>query len=220
MNTSIIKQKTKQNPNLTAALIISFLAPVIIMLLVFLQRGIYPFGDRSFLRTDLYHQYAPFFQEFHRKLTKGESLVYSLNIGAGTNFTALYAYYLASPLNWLVALVPEHLVIEFITYQVVFKIGLCGLTFTWYLHKHTRSQSLALSLFGIAYALSGYLAAYSWNIMWLDCIFLFPLVILGLERLFYEGRYLLYTVTLALSILSNYYISITVSYTHLRAHET
>lgn len=202
------QNKTKPSPYLIAALILSFIIPILVMLLIFIERRIYPFGSSSFLRTDLYHQYAPFFQEFRNKLVEGESLSYSWKVGAGTNFAALYAYYLASPINWLVALVPKSNVIEFITYLIVFKIGLSGLSFTWYLHRHTGSQSLSLSLFGIAYALSGYMAAYSWNIMWLDCIALFPLIILGLEQLVHQGKFLLYCITLGLSILSNYYISI------------
>ena len=51
-------------------------------------------------------------------------------------------------------------------------------------------------------------AAYSWNIMWLDCIFLLPLILYGLEQLVQEKKGLFYCVTLGLSILSNYYISI------------
>ena len=51
------------------------------------------------------------------------------------------------------------------------------------------------------------MAAYSWNIMWLDCIVLFPLILLGLEQLVREKKGLLYCISLALSILSNYYIS-------------
>lgn len=46
--------------------------------------------------------------------------------------------------------------------------------------------------------------------MWLDCIFLFPLIALGLEKLVTEGKYRLYCISLALCILSNYYISIMV----------
>ena len=65
-----------------------------------------------------------------------------------------------------------------------------------------------MGFFGIFYALSGYMAAYSWNIMWLDCIMLFPLILLGLEQLVKEKKGTLYCITLGLSILSNYYISI------------
>ena len=75
--------------------IISFLLPLLAMLGIFVAKGVFPFGKESFLRTDLYHQYAPFFQEFQRKLQSGESLLYSFHIGLGSNFIALIAYYLA-----------------------------------------------------------------------------------------------------------------------------
>ena len=48
--------------------LLSFLMPVLALILIFIVKGIYPFGDNSFLRTDMYHQYAPFFAEFGEKL--------------------------------------------------------------------------------------------------------------------------------------------------------
>ena len=38
-------------------LIAAFFVPVILMLIIFAQRGIFPFGEESFLRTDLYHRW-------------------------------------------------------------------------------------------------------------------------------------------------------------------
>ena len=189
-------------------LVIAFFVPVVIMIIIFIQRGIFPFGEESFLRTDMYHQYAPFFSEFQHKLRTGGSLLYSWDVGMGVNFAALYAYYLASPLNWLVILCPKAYIIEFMTGMIVVKIGLSGLSFAWYLRKHCHTETAAVGYFGIFYALSGYMAAYSWNIMWLDCIILFPLIVLGLERLVKDGNGFFYCITLGLSILSNYYISI------------
>lgn len=189
-------------------LIAAFFVPVIIMIIIFAQRGIFPFGEESFLRTDMYHQYAPFFSEFQYKLTHGGSLLYSWDIGMGVNFSALYSYYLASPLNWLIVLCPKRFIIEFMTYMIVVKIGLSGLAFSWYLRRHFKTVDFGIAFFGIFYALSGYMAAYSWNIMWLDCFLLFPLIMLGLEKLVQEKKCILYCITLGLSILSNYYISI------------
>ena len=190
------------------SLLAAFFVPVLVLVVIFAQRGIFPFGEECFLRTDMYHQYAPFFSEFQYKLTHGGSLLYSWDIGMGVNFSALYAYYLASPMNWLVALCPRQFLIEFMTVLIVIKTGLSGLSFTWYLRKHTGTREFGSCFFGIFYALSGYMAAYSWNIMWLDCILLLPLIVYGLERLVREQKGMLYCVTLGLSILSNYYISI------------
>lgn len=186
----------------------AFLLPFLIMLTLFGIKGIYPFGDRSFLSGDLYHQYMPFFSELLRKVRAGETLSFSYHVGIGSNFLALYVYYLASPFHILALLVPESHLMEFISYLVVFKTGLTGLSCCYYLQKHFDTKSPATVLFSCFYALSGFMAAYNYNIMWLDCILLLPLVILGLERLVKEGKGGLYCVTLGLSIFTNFYISI------------
>ncbi len=198
----------KEDTGYQIAMLLSFALPVVIMLSIFIVRGIYPFGDRSFLFSDMYHQYMPFFTEFLSKVKAGEGLAYSYNVGIGSNFLALYVYYLASPLHWLAFLIPEAYLMEFMSYLVVLKIGLCGLTFFLYLKKHFQCKDGNMLFFACFYALSGFMAAYNWNIMWLDCVALLPLILIGLERLVKEGRCGLYCITLALCILTNYYISI------------
>lgn len=189
--------------------VLAFGIPALIMLIIFIINGIYPFGDRSFLFSDMYHQYMPFFSEFMRKIRAGEGLSYSWNVGIGSNFLALYVYYLASPLHWLALLAPERFLMEFMSYLVIIKIGLCGLTFCIYLRSHFQDRKEAGALFfSCFYALSGFLAAYNWNIMWLDCVVLLPLIVLGLEQLVKEGKCTLYCLSLGLSIFTNYYISI------------
>ena len=200
--------KTKKSFTFNKLYLFAFLIPAVIMLVIFAIREIYPFGDRSFLHIDMYHQYFPFLVEFYHKLKNGESLFYSWNTGIGSNFLALYVYYLASPTNWLAIFCPEGHLMEFITYMVVIKTGLCGTTFAVYLKKHFHTDTWAILFFSTFYALSGYMAAYSWNVMWLDCIVLAPIIILALEKLVEQGDGRLYCMMLALSILSNYYLSI------------
>lgn len=189
-------------------LFLAFLIPVMVMFLLFIINGIYPFGDRSFLFSDMYHQYMPFFSEFMSKIKAGEGLSYSWNVGVGSNFLALYVYYLASPLHWLAFLFPQAYLMEFMSYLVIVKIGLCGLTSCYYFRERFQTKDMSVLFFSIFYALSGFMAAYNWNIMWLDCVILLPLILLGLERLVKDGRCRLYCVTLALSIYTNFYISI------------
>lgn len=85
----------------------AFIVPLIIMLAIYIMRGIYPFGDSVYLRSDMYHQYAPFFSNLWDKIRNGGSLQYSWDIGMGSNFLALYGYYLSSPINWFIALFPK-----------------------------------------------------------------------------------------------------------------
>ena len=205
-----LKPELDQRNMQQAAMILSFCVPSAIMLVLFAINSIYPFGDRSFLFADLYHQYMPFFSELLHKVRAGESLYFSFNLGIGSNFLALFVYYLASPLHILSLLVPESYLVEFISYLIVFKIGFAGFTAFLYLQKHFDTKDCGALLFSCFYALSGFMAAYNYNIMWVDCVVLLPLIVLGLERLVKEGRCGLYCVTLALSIFTNFYISIMV----------
>lgn len=52
----------------------------------------------------------------------------------------------------------------------------------------------------------GYFVAYYWNVMWLDAMVFFPLVILGIERTINEYKPLLYIGALALTLFTNYYM--------------
>lgn len=186
----------------------AFLIPLLISVIICIDHEVYPFGERCLLQVDMYHQYCPFFTEFVDKLRSGESLMYSWTIGLGADFVSLFAYYLASPLNWLILLCPKGYVIEFMSILMIVRISLCGLTFAYYLKKHFHTNHPAIAVFGTAYALSAFMAAYAWNVMWTDCLVLAPLIILGVEQLVKEKKVTLYYVTLAVSILSNYYISI------------
>lgn len=188
--------------------ILSFFIPIFIMIGIYIGRGIYPFGEECFLRTDMYHQYAPFFSEFYNKLKSNDSMFYSWNVGMGVNFIALYAYYLASPLNFLINLCPKDNIIEFMSILIIFRIGFSSLAFCIYSSKHFNTKDLGIIIFSIFYGLSSYIAAYSWNIMWLDCIMLLPLIVLGLESLIKEDKCILYCISLGFAILSNYYIAI------------
>ena len=197
---------------------LAFGIPFLVSVIICAAIGIYPFGDNCILHVDMYHQYCPFFMEFQEKLTSGGSLLYSWNLGLGSDFIGLYAYYLASPLNWLLILCPEGLVIEFMTVTIWVKIALAGLFFFWYLRgsfkligkdgKYHANTVLPAILFSTAYAFSGFVATYSWNIMWMDSIALTPLIILGVELLVKKNKPALYYISLALSILCNFYISL------------
>ena len=55
--------------------ILAFAAPFILMLTAFYTVEIFPFGDKQIMVVDSWHQYYPFLQELHHKLTNFESLL-------------------------------------------------------------------------------------------------------------------------------------------------
>ena len=187
---------------------VAFLLPFFVTLALFAVRKIYPFGDITFLKKDMYQQYTPFFYEYYRKLKSGDSLWYSWNAGLGSNFLAVIVYYLASPLNFLIVLFPEKYILEFMSYSVVVKTGLMGLCSSAYLSYHFKRHDPAMSFFSFAYVMSAYMAAYNWNVEWMDVLFAAPLVLLGLEKMSDGDSPLVYYLSLSYAIFTNYYLSI------------
>ena len=88
------------------------LLPLAAILIAYIAMGVFPFGDQATMIIDSYHQYVPFFSEFHDKIWHGESFLYSWHGSLGFNFIAVQAYYLASPLNFLIAIFPASMMIE------------------------------------------------------------------------------------------------------------
>lgn len=187
-------------------LALAFAFPFIGMLVVMLISQYEPFGKYSMLYSDMYHQYYPFFVAFRDALRSGDSLLYTWSIGMGIDYLGLISYYLASPLNLLSILVPEGWLLEFFSLLVPIKLGLSSLFFAIFLKKLFQKDDLSITLFGCFYGLCAWALGYQWNVMWLDTFALLPLVALGTIALLRDKKFILYTVTLFLSVFSNYYI--------------
>lgn len=186
---------------------ISFGATAGLMLIVYLCTQVFPFGDNTVLRMDLYHQYGPLFSELYDKIFGGSSLNYSWTSGLGSCFLGNYFNYLSSPIGAIVVFFGHSHVPEAIAAMVLIKAALSSATFAYYLKKSLHSQSPVSVAFGILYSFCAYMLAYYWNVMWLDAMVLLPLLLLGIERILDHGKIGLYSATLALSLFSNYYMS-------------
>ena len=185
---------------------LAFAIPCMGMLFVMLISQYEPFGKYSMLYSDMYHQYYPFFVAFRRALRSGSGLLYTWSIGMGMDYLGLISYYLASPLNLLSVLVPEGWLLEFFSLLVPVKLGFAGMFFAIFLKKLFGKNDASIAVFGGFYGLCAWALGYQWNVMWLDTFALLPLVALGTVCLLKEKKFFLYTITLFLSVYSNYYI--------------
>ena len=189
-------------------LALAFAFPCLGMLFVMLISQYEPFGKYSMLYSDMYHQYYPFFVAFRKAILSGNGLFYTWSVGLGMDYLGLISYYLASPLNLLSILVPEGLLLEFFSLLVPVKLGLAGLFFAVFLKNLFGRDDLSISVFGGFYGLCAWALGFQWNVMWLDTFALLPLVVLGTVYLLRDQKFVLYTLTLFISIFANYYIGL------------
>ncbi len=190
--------------------LLSFGGAIVVFILICIAYRMIPFGDVTILRMDLYHQYGPLLAELYDRITHGGSLAYSWQTGGGGNFLGNLFNYLSSPISILVILLLGHKNMPVaIGVIIMLKAAFSAAFFTYYLKKSPqfRKHNPITAGFGLLYAFSGYFVAYYWNIMWMDGMMLLPLIVLGVEYIVEERKPLLYCLSLALLLVSSYYMA-------------
>lgn len=193
-----------------AYIFLSFGISALIMTFIYFIYKMVPFGDITILRMDLYHQYGPLFSELYTRLTEGKSMLYSWYTGLGSSFLGNFFNYLSSPLSFLIVFFGGANITEAISFFILIKSALSSAFFCFFLKKSFGRQGYGEAAFSVLYSMCGYFLAYYWNVMWLDGMVLLPLIIVGLQAIIREKKWILYTVSLAVLMFANYYIAMMV----------
>ncbi len=178
-----------------------------VMMVVYYCFNLFPFGEVTILRMDLYHQYGPLYAEFYDRLTGGGSFLYSWETGGGGSFLGNFANYVSSPFSLLMLLFGHKNMPEAIAAIILIKASTASFTASYYFKSSQKVSSPIIAAFGVLYSMSGFFIAYYWNVMWLDAFYLLPLAVLGIEKLINERKQRLYFVILVLTALTNYYMT-------------
>lgn len=177
-----------------------------IMLIVYICYSLIPFGDVTILRMDLYHQYGPLFAELYDRVTEFKSFFYSWNTGLGSSFLGNFYNYLCSPISIVMLIFGHENMPEAIATMILLQAAFSSASFTYYLKKSFGEHSPVSAAFGVLYSFCGFFIAYYWNLMWLDAMVLFPLMVLGIEQIINERKPALYIFSLAMLLLTSYYM--------------
>lgn len=183
--------------------------PVIVlvaMLIYFRVNKMYPFGDTTISWCDMDQQVVPLLMQLKDCLAGKESLFLNFKNAGGMNFYGVFFFFLSSPFSLLVAFVERGKVMLFANVLVMLKMCAIATTASVYFYcKHKRAFLLNIAL-SVLYAFSGYVLMYFQNIMWLDMVYLFPLLLLALDKL-KEGKRAWFIGVLTACIFVNYYLS-------------
>lgn len=203
-----MKQYLKKNLNY----IIVFLIPWILIVVHSIVRTSWLTGQGSLLNGDTEIQLYPLMVELWDKVHSGESLFFSWNAGNGIDFYLNMVYYLVSPLNLIVLLLPKACIENAVQFVMVLKWSLMGVSVTYY-YMHTQYNTLEVhkklfsSVLGLAFVLSNAVLTIFGYFNWGDVIILFPFILLSLEKLMEEGNWKRYYILLTVAMLCNFYMA-------------
>lgn len=183
-----------------------------IMLTLYACYSIYPFGDRTIAWCDMNQQVIPFLMDFKDILSGKTNLFLNLQNAGGMSFWGVFLFFISSPFTLLVLLVSKQEIYHLVNILVLLKMMTCGFTASIFFRRRLGTlnwlQNASLSLM---YAFSGYAMFYYQNHVWLDMMYLFPVLLIGLLNLAETGKPRLYILTFSAIMAVNFYLSYMVS---------
>ncbi len=175
------------------------------MLLFYRANGLYPFGEKTIAWCDMDQQVVPLLMQFKDILSGKEGFFYSFKNAGGMNFFGVFFFFLSSPFSLLMIFVDKADASSFADVLVMLKMCVIALTASVYLARKIPKNPILNIALSVLYAYSGYTMMYYQNVIWLDVVYLFPLLLMGLELL-REGKKTLFIITLTASMVVNYYL--------------
>lgn len=168
-------------------IIIPGLLTFCVLIFLFWMKGLAPFGTKSLVVMDADIQYLDFFCYFKDVLDGKNSIGYSFGKTLGGTNIAVFSYYLSSPFNLLLIFFKRSQLHIFFDLVVALKLSLASMTFAYFGQKRfersVTGYSFVYSLIAVGYGLCQYNIAQSSNIMWLDGVYMLPLILLQISNI-------------------------------------
>lgn len=178
-----------------------------ILWIFFFRYGYAPFGTDSLACDDANIQYLDFFAYLKDVIAGKNDIGYTFTKELGGTNIASFSYYLASPFNLLVVFFRKTELHTFFDLLVSLKLSTAAVTCAVFLRNRfsERLSDKHIVLLAAAYALMQYSIAQCSNVMWLDGVYMLPLILLGVHDLIEKRKIYLLSLSAGAAILFNWY---------------
>lgn len=178
-------------------------------MVLFRINGIAPFGTKTLAVADARIQYLDFFAYLKDVMAGRNSIGYTFGKTLGGSNVGVLSYYLTSPFNLLLVFFDKSQLQIFFDLSVAMKLSLASMTFAWFSSRRfawDEDVNVAEQiLLPMGYGLSQYSIAQSSNIMWLDGVYMLPLIMLQISNLVRGKKAWSLPLLVGITILFNWY---------------
>lgn len=181
------------------------------IMIIYYQKGIYPFGTESLAYGDMDQMTIPFFYHAY-DMFKGKSGAYfSWNAGLGLNMAGIVSEFsLFSPLNVFLLLSSRENINNYVSILLIIKIIFMDIAMYFFLTCRYELDDIWKVVLSVLYGFCSCVILYYQIGFMLDIAVIFPLIVLGMYRIFDDGKNMLYICGMSLALMINVYISIMV----------
>lgn len=179
-----------------------------VLSVIFFIKGYYPFGSQSIIWSDMHEQITAMYYHFYDSIYNSKSLFVDFNSGGAINFVGVLAYYILSPFTLIILFFPRELIDNAVSIIVALKILLSGLTCLYFISKtFNKIDDNYKIILSLLYAFSSYSLTLYIITPWIDIVYLFPMLLLGLKKILDLESSKLYIITLSISLICSFYIT-------------
>ncbi len=157
--------------------LLSALFSALLVIILYIVCGIFPFGGRSVLTGDMGRQFAPFYFYFKEVILETADFSYTFMKTLGGDMPGFSAYYLNNPLLLVLFLFPGEKLAVGIELLILLQVTLCGLSASILLNNINRPSYRSL-IFSTAYAGIGFIYSYFVLTIYFSNLALLPIAVL------------------------------------------
>jgi len=169
---------------------ITFGLSAICMYIILARLGYSNHGKYTLAFGDLRDNYIPAIRMLCRDILNGESIYFSWNTAMGMNTSMYNAYYAYNPFNVLYLMFYNSDVGSITLIIIVVKTGLTAMSFFHYTQHGICIKNVWCIVFSLLYSLCSFQVAYNTtNTIWLDAMFVLPMVLNCIDVLFENSKY-------------------------------
>ena len=181
----------------------------IIILTVYFVKKIFPFGHDFIAWGDMHAQILALYYNFYDIVYNGKSFLIDFTGGTAINLLSNFAYYIISPFTPIILLFQRSDIPQAVSLIVLGKIVLSAITCNIFLDKKfDKLSNFYKCFFSILYALSTYNLSLYIITGWIDVVYLFPLLLLGLDKIINQEKMGMFIFVLSLCLIFNFYIAL------------
>ena len=201
----MLKYLSSVNENKKWCCFVVFVISFVFMIVLYRVYHYAPFGNQSLACMDANIQYLDFFAFLKDVIHGKNSIGYTFANTLGGTYFGVFSYYLASPLNLLIVFFEKEQLHSFFDLLVAIKLSLAAAAAAYYLQIRFRLPLYLVLCLSFSYAFGQYSFAQASNIMWLDGVYLLPVILAGVYKNIAEEGSRLLSVSVALSVIFNWY---------------
>ena len=165
---------------------------VLIVLIVYIIKGVYPFGDSNIAYYDMNQVYIPSYARMYEVFHGKDSLLFDWLEGAGMDMTSSFQGYVLNPFNWFFFFIKPEYVLNFMSLFLVIKLVFTSISISYYTKKVYELPLQISVVLSLLYTFSGYTIQYYTNIFFLDAVMVLPMIILSIRSMYQTKKVVSY----------------------------